>query len=239
MGRGIAIHSEESSNECPIRTSNASTCGGSDDVFVLDDSDFFLLVLQKEEHVMVLEGRFSVCLADWIMFVRHEGCQGENEEEATKALRQIGKFDQQLENCWPFLGFFQARIQSHVALAMDETRTSIATFLSTYQPSDPSLALTLQDLNAEAFSASFVVGSLEADPQISFQIFHDQDWLPLVRFTHRRPSVGSSGRSFEGREMSSERRRIMRMAFKRMLTRGKSMCSLSCQMRKRSRHGFQ
>lgn len=60
----------------------------------------------------------------------------------------------------------------------------ITSYIAADTPSDESLALSLQDINAEGFAATLVVGPLTNDPLIAFQIFFDQSWNPLVRPIH-------------------------------------------------------
>ena len=64
---------------------------------------------------------------------------------------------------------------------MEEANAIITSFIADHKPSDESLALSLQDLDAGSFSANFVVGPLTNEPLISFQIFFEQSWVPLVR----------------------------------------------------------
>lgn len=63
---------------------------------------------------------------------------------------------------------------------MDVASVTINSFVETYQPPDESLALSLADLNDESYSANFVVGPLTNDPLVTFQIFFDPSWNPLV-----------------------------------------------------------
>jgi ubiquitin fusion degradation protein 1 len=62
---------------------------------------------------------------------------------------------------------------------MEEANAIITSFIADHKPSDESLALSLQDLDAGSFSANFVVGPLTNEPLISFQIFFEQSWVPL------------------------------------------------------------
>ena len=66
------------------------------------------------------------------------------------------------------------------SLPMEEVSAIIKSYIAEEKPRDESLALSLQDLNEEAFCATFAVGPLTNDPLITFQIFFSSQWSPLV-----------------------------------------------------------
>lgn len=76
---------------------------------------------------------------------------------------------------------FASSLERSTSPCMEEAKATILSYIETSTPSDASLALSLQEVSEEAFCAIFAVGSLAQEPLITFQIFFDQLWNPLVR----------------------------------------------------------
>lgn len=63
---------------------------------------------------------------------------------------------------------------------MEEANAIISSFIAADEPRDESVVLNLKALSETEFSATLGVGPATADPPISFQIFFDQSWNPIV-----------------------------------------------------------
>lgn len=65
-------------------------------------------------------------------------------------------------------------------LHMEEASAIISSYISADTPRDESLALSLQDIDEAGFCATLAVGPLTNEPLITFQIFFNPQWAPLV-----------------------------------------------------------